>query len=236
MFFSKVTVRAIDGELGDLSDLVCTRSGYGLHQAIWKLFQDPSVAQRDFLYRHENEEGRPVFFVVSQREPVPYGSSWEIRTKPYAPKVREGERMAFSLRANPVRAGKSETNGKHARHDVVMAAKRRLKSENTPRDLWPIEAELIQDEGVNWLKSRAEGYGFRISPDEVRVEGYQQHRYFRNKSKPIRFSTVDYEGFLTVTDPELFVMKGLFRGIGHCKAFGCGMLMVRRTSPRFFPG
>jgi CRISPR system Cascade subunit CasE len=229
MFFSKVTIAVHDGEIGALSDLICGNNGYGLHQAIWKLFQDPSVAQRDFLYRYETEEGKPVFYVVSQREPVPHRYTWEIRTKPYAPKVREGERLAFSLRANPVKAGKNETDGKYARHDVVMAAKKRLKDAKTPRGLWPIEAQLIQEEGVNWLESRSEGYGFQISPDEVRVEGYQQHRYSRNKSKPIRFSTVDYEGFLTVTDPELFVIKGLFRGVGHCKAFGCGMLMVRRV-------
>jgi len=228
MFFSKVRILVHEMELGALSELVCGSDGYRLHQAIWKLFQDSSVTQRDFLYRYENEEGEPVSYVVSKREPRPHKYSWEIRTKPYAPKVCEGERLAFSLRANPVRAGKSETDGKYARHDVVMAAKKRLKSENTHRDRWPLEAELIQEEGVNWLRARAEGCGFRISPDEVRAEGYQQHRYSRNKSKPIRFSTIDYEVFLTVTDPMLFVTKGLFHGIGHCKAFGCGMLMVRR--------
>ncbi len=231
MFFSKVVVCVHDMELGALSNLVSGRDGYGVHQAVWKLFEDPYFTQRDFLYRYENEGGKPVFYMVSQREPTRNTYQWEIRTKPYAPRVREGERLAFSLRANPVRAGKREDKGKllYARHDVVMAAKKRLKSANTPRDQWPLEAELIQDEGVNWLKSRAEAAGFRISPDEVRVEGYQQHRYSRSKSKPIRFSTVDYEGFLTVTDPKLFVINGLFEGIGHCKAFGCGMLMVRRS-------
>lgn len=43
---------------------------------------------------------------------------------------------------------------------------------------------------------------------------------------PFRFSTVDFSGERTVTDPGLFG-TALPTGIGHAKAFGCGLLLVR---------
>jgi CRISPR system Cascade subunit CasE len=43
----------------------------------------------------------------------------------------------------------------------------------------------------------------------------------------IRFSAVDFSGELLVTDPKLF-QQALFDGLGHAKAFGCGLLLVRR--------
>jgi len=48
--------------------------------------------------------------------------------------------------------------------------------------------------------------------------------------KPATFptSTVDFQGILTVTDPELF-RKALYEGLGKSKAFGCGLMLVRRV-------
>jgi CRISPR system Cascade subunit CasE len=39
---------------------------------------------------------------------------------------------------------------------------------------------------------------------------------------------LDYKGVLCVTDTELFKTT-LFNGIGRSKAFGCGLMMVRRV-------
>jgi len=44
------------------------------------------------------------------------------------------------------------------------------------------------------------------------------------------FSSVDFTGELQITDPEKF-RQTLFQGMGRSKAFGCGLLMVRRVVP-----
>ncbi len=43
----------------------------------------------------------------------------------------------------------------------------------------------------------------------------------------IRFSTLDFEGILTVENTNEFT-RMLFAGIGPAKAFGCGLMLVRR--------
>ncbi|MBL7000104.1 MAG: type I-E CRISPR-associated protein Cas6/Cse3/CasE [Gammaproteobacteria bacterium] len=47
------------------------------------------------------------------------------------------------------------------------------------------------------------------------------------KNHNVGFSAVDFTGVLTVTDVDLFKVA-LFNGIGRSKAFGCGMLLIRR--------
>ena len=88
-----------------------------------------------------------------------------------------------------------------------------------------------------WLASRAESLGFRIvdkqSEDgiiepQLKVDRYFQHMlYKQKKGRPIRFSSICYEGILDVGDPERFI-KTLFEGVGRSRSFGCGLMLVRR--------
>lgn len=55
------------------------------------------------------------------------------------------------------------------------------------------------------------------------AEGYTQHR---GKADELRFSSVDFNGELTVADATAFTAT-LTRGVGHAKAFGCGLLLVK---------
>lgn len=201
-------------------------SEYRAHRQIWELFTDGPERKRDFLYRQETFGSMPTFYAVSERKPVNRGGLWHIESKTYDPVLREGQRLAFDLRANPIRT-KCDAEGKHHRHDVVMEVKRKLKQQDPPRTSRPSEPEIVQQAGFVWLATRAELQGFEIKAGEVRADGYRQQRFFKlGKSKPIQFSTIDYTGLLTVTDPEAF-LKMLFTGIGPAKGFGCGMVMVR---------
>ena len=40
--------------------------------------------------------------------------------------------------------------------------------------------------------------------------------------------TLDFGGILTVVDPERFI-EALYQGVGSAKAFGCGLMLVRRA-------
>ena len=58
-------------------------------------------------------------------------------------------------------------------------------------------------------------------------DSYRQHRVFkRGRNYPIRFSTLEYTGLLTVEDPDCF-RQTLFHGIGKSRALGCGLLLVK---------
>jgi CRISPR system Cascade subunit CasE len=140
--------------------------------------------------------------------------------------VRSGARLAFSLRANPVRVRRVSddlADKRRRRDDVVMDAKHAF---GDPRER-PSQAELVQRAGPGWLDERAHRHGFAI--EALQVDGYLQHRlYKRGQERPIRFSTLDYTGILLVREPEVF-RRAVQSGIGHAKAFGCGLLLVRRA-------
>jgi CRISPR system Cascade subunit CasE len=59
----------------------------------------------------------------------------------------------------------------------------------------------------------------------LRADGYQQHR---GKGGGLRLSTVDFTGRLRVHDAAR-LRDALFKGVGHAKAFGCGLLLVKRV-------
>ena len=42
------------------------------------------------------------------------------------------------------------------------------------------------------------------------------------------FSTLDFDGILTVNDPAAFLLA-LSRGFGAAKAYGCGLMLIRRA-------
>jgi len=241
MYFSRVRVSPV--HLQQFAKLF-QYNHYQLHQLLWKLFQDKPDDKRDFLFRQDSDkQGLPVFYLLSKYPPISTDHSFIIETKSYHPQLRTGDTLGFSLRANPVEqsscARTAEENAvlreqrrakglrekeilpqKRIHHDVVMHLKKSLGEEE--RHLYS-QAELEQKAGERWLQERAEKNGFRLL--SVTAQGYLQHHF---KKRQIKISTLDYDGVLQITDPELFVTKALYRGIGRSKAFGCGFLMIRR--------
>ena len=133
MFFSRVRIRP---DVRDLHLLV-SGNGYGVHQLLWKLF--PGEEKRSFLFREEiareqipfrkGVKGEPVFYLVSELQPISDHRIFAVDSKPYAPKLAKGERLAFRLRANPTIARKEEGKKNSPRHDVVMDAQYHLLRE-----------------------------------------------------------------------------------------------------------
>lgn len=205
--------------------------GYAEHQWLWKFFPAPEGAPRDFLFRRRDVQGVPRFYVVSNRQPERHTDTWLVDARDYAPQIEAGDRFAFELRANPVVT--ISKDGKSARHDVVMQEKKRLLNERGLQRWadWqgegrPDLAELIHRTCGAWLNKRAVHCGFEIEADCLTVDGYTQHGSRLKKS--LQFSTVDFTGRLHVADPVAF-RAALFNGIGHAKAFGCGLLLIRRA-------
>jgi len=221
-YFSRVTLKPQKLAPERLASLFCD-DGYKEHQALWHLFSNDSKADRDFLFRRDDLFQGLRYFVISQREPEDRDGLWVIESKHYKPIVQPGQKLAFSLRVNPVVKRKSD-DGKSRRHDVVMDAKRRITSERVEKQMHVLD--VAQKEGAEWLAKRAARYGFSTNEEAIRIEAYYQHRSFK-KDKRISYSTLDISGELTVDNPDLFV-ESLTNGIGPAKAFGCGLLLVRK--------
>jgi CRISPR system Cascade subunit CasE len=233
MYFSVITpedglLRQAVHELTQAPDHGRPAKPYAEHQWLWRFFPSDEDQRRDFVFRRHDLDGVPRFYVVSHRPPGQSSPAWLVRTRAYAPNLVKGQRLSFDLFANPVVSRKDDA-GKSRRHDVVMQAKKRLMAARgldtwanwTPQDGRPELYDLVQDECLQWLASRASTHGFIVSA--AMVDTYQQNIA---GAREIRFSTVNFSGELVVTDPERF-QNVLFNGLGHAKAFGCGLLLVR---------
>jgi CRISPR system Cascade subunit CasE len=88
-------------------------------------------------------------------------------------------------------------------------------------------AEMVDAAAINWLRMRGPAIGLEIDIQQLRRDGYRQHVASRSGGTPLRFSSLDFDGCATVTDPQRLT-EALFAGVGHSKGFGCGLLLVRR--------
>lgn len=119
----------------------------------------------------------------------------------------------------------------HAKHQLAQRLGRKGWKEIPQNDRPPLY-ELVHEAVSNWFcgdeanEGIAARNGFCANPAQLRLNGYRQHR-MRRKQTDIQVSTVDISGLLTVREPELFV-AALHNGIGKAKAFGCGLMLVRR--------
>lgn len=181
------------------------------HRLLWSLFADDPDRRRDFLWR---EDRKGVFYVLSARPPRDRLNLFFVESKPFETRLRAGDRLRFVLRANAVvtRGGK--------RHDVVMDCMRRLEGNRAA-----LRERCMREAGEQWLRGQGARNGFDLRG--IVVEGYHQHRLPRRHGSPARFSTLDMRGAITVTDPEIFLRR-ITRGFGHARAFGCGLMLIRR--------
>lgn len=224
MYFSRITLPSNVRQTSDPWEIF--QSPYTLHQSIWEMFSDNVDRKRDFIYRLDKQGIRPVVYAVSSRLPDQGSEVWNVESKPYSPKIKQGTRLSFMLRANPVVSKRDENNKQH-RHDVVMEFKSCLKAKKLPKREMPTMTAIAQEAGRNWLAARAEANGFFVQSDDIRADGYRQERFAKRGGRQIRYSTLDFLGQLTVTEPDIFLDK-LFKGIGPAKGFGCGLMLVKR--------
>ena len=225
-WLSRITPRSDIGhrQLVDLGDL----DPYGQHQALWKLFEVPRENRREraeFLFRTEQKNGLPVFYVLSQQKPQDHASLWHIEPKSYRPDIRTGDRLTFKLRVNPTVARPGENGGNSKRHDVVMDAKKRMGWKDLADDARPTLAHLAYETGACWLRDREERLGCAIDNHSLQIDGYRTWRSRGRKN--IELSMLDFEGSLVINNQARF-LEALLLGLGRAKSFGCGLLLVRR--------
>lgn len=185
------------------------RNPYEWHRSIWKLFPEKSKDDdRDFLFTClDRRSGRNVSAILLSKGEPKYRSGEEIELVGESKSLadlcfKSGQVLRFKLIANPTKV-LTEQN----------AEKRKIR------------VPLIKEEQqVLWLKRKLDG----IAVLESIVTQNETPLYFNRKGKGGKIVPVNFEGILKVIDSEKF--KEIYlSGIGPAKAFGCGLMLVRRA-------
>lgn len=226
MYFSRIRLRT-DVDTSELANQLCQQNTYSEHQQLWRLFDDNPDAKRDFLFRRDDSNGWPQFYLLSNRRPNDRNGVWQIEQRDYRPQLQAGQRLAFSLRANPTITRKNSNTGKHQRHDLVMDIKTKTGWRKRPQEQRPLQTAIWQQAGEQWLAPRLQRAGAKL--EIVSAEHYQQHKERKKHQKTaISYSSLDLKGTLIITDPGRFLPL-LTEGIGPAKSLGCGLLLIRRV-------
>lgn len=236
LLISRARLRAGHGEaLSSIAPILMpaepgARAGHA-HRLVWLLFQHEPDRDRDFLWR---EDGQGNYLILSRQRPADPCGLFDLDTKEFSPQVAAGDRLGFALRANAVAARKGarsvadlQSRARGKRVDVVMDALHSVPSGERPAR----RAELTDKAARAWLDEQGSRAGFSILSHTVnayeRIDVADRARPGRRSRAGI--AVLDLEGTLTVTDPETFVGK-VSRGFGSAKAFGCGLMLLRRVS------
>ena len=75
-FLSKITIHPAAGARELLR--IARVDAYGIHELVWHLFSDHAARQRDFLFRLERNQGRPLLYVLSERRPDANGRALQV--------------------------------------------------------------------------------------------------------------------------------------------------------------
>jgi CRISPR system Cascade subunit CasE len=224
MFLSKVTLQSSTHSAIELSKLGAN-GPYASHQLLWKLFTNED--ERNFLFREEfGQSGLPLFFVLSKSQPQNDHTLFSVQTKRFEPKLFIGQRLTYKLRVNPT-VCLTDDAGKSKRHDVLMHAKYHLAKDERQNKQ---NLKTIMDAAAQaWISDpkRLQKWGVQLDmlPE---IESYSQHQSQKKLGNPIRFSSVDFAGILTIKEPNIFIGQ-LSNGFGRAKSLGCGLMLVKST-------
>jgi CRISPR system Cascade subunit CasE len=175
------------------------------------------------LWRVDRDDAAaPVLWVVSPERPSLDALAEEAgrsvdglvyQTRPYdvlLDRLSEGQVYAFKLAANASRSGRaSPESARTQRFGHVTAAQQ-----------------------LEWLVARAPRHGFSFPPTvggepDVVVVGASRSSFRRDQGR-VTVRVSEFAGRLRVTDP-VALRRALTQGIGHARAYGCGLLTLARS-------
>jgi CRISPR system Cascade subunit CasE len=199
-------------------------SPQAMHAAVLASFPGPDQHTGDgarTLWRIDERPDRQLtLYIVSPGQPDlthlveqagwPTVSAWE--TRPYdtfLQTLATGQRWAFRLTANPTH---------NVRTTDDAPGTQRL-------------GHVTADYQLQWLLKRTNRAGFTISEQpngnhNLVIHRRQTRRFTRKQGqRPVTLVTATYDGVLVITDPEA-MRYTLTAGIGHARAYGCGLLTL----------
>jgi CRISPR system Cascade subunit CasE len=162
------------------------------------------------LWRVDELNGRQYLLIVSQEETLNSAQLGAIESKRYdnfLNNLQQGQKWRFRLTANPT---------------VCREGKRRPLTVSG-QQMYYTDKEGNQQPG--WLTKRAQAHGFELDSLEVRKSDDVEFR--KNDRNVVTVRVSELEGVLTITDADK-LRSAMTEGIGHGKAYGCGLLTLVR--------
>lgn len=152
--------------------------------------------------------GRPDLTHLVEQAGWPTTATWDTREyDPLLATLRPGQLWAFRLTANPVHSGRKTPESKETQRFGHLRA---------------VDQE-------HWLLQRAARCGFAVATQQDGQPNLRLHRRqaqsFKRGALSVTLTTVTYDGVLEVTAGDAF-RAALISGIGHAKAYGCGLLTL----------
>lgn len=208
------------------------------HRLLWTLM--PETMQRAahassgsgqkaaFLWRAApDRHGASSWYVLGPR-PRDGSAFFEIDTKPWALSLAAGDRLAFDITVNATVSRMVDPAGGRdgrQRADVVMDAihaAERSAGSTSPRAM--LRNTLAKVALTSWWDAQGGRNGF--TTDALNVVNYSTVQLDGRRSARIGIGHIT--GILQVRDPESFSRR-VTMGLGRAKAFGCGLLLLRRA-------
>lgn len=184
-----------------LMDAKLTRNPYEIHRHLWRLFPDMPEDKRSFLYRVSyGKDNDPLRILMQSLN---------------EPSATENVKGCVLLR-------KKVFNPSFKKEDrfhfvlCVNPTKQLLKE----RCRVPL---IDEDQLINWLKKKLENAACLENAEITE----KRNLYFRKDGKAGKIATVSFSGQVSVKDPAT-MHTTLEQGLGRAKAFGCGLMLVRR--------
>ncbi len=186
-------------------------NAYEWHRSLWSLF--PSEAPGSlapFLYHIERMNLVKGARVLMQSLKSPQGKSVYasiLATKQLEPVYNAGQYLRFMLRANPVKCITDSSDNPNKR--------------NKGKCRVPI---IKEEEQHDWVRRKLAGIA-QIKSIDSRIN---PPLYFRKGSRAGKINPVTFNGILEIIDGTAMALL-IERGIGPAKAFGCGLMLVKRA-------
>ncbi|MBN2435150.1 MAG: type I-E CRISPR-associated protein Cas6/Cse3/CasE [Spirochaetes bacterium] len=207
MYLSKLSLNLRSKEVRrDLADC------YQMHRSIYNCFPSKDEGgSGSIVYRVEDYQNTllnhrqitQVVLVVSEKEP-----GWHNLSDIY---LSDNQIMQYAEKIECIAND--------------MSFRFLLKANPTKKNDGKRIALRTYDDRQKWALRKAKDNGFELIDLSVRSDSIQKSD--SKKGHELVFNTVYYEGFLRVTDVNLF-KKALCVGIGSAKAFGYGLLTIAR--------
>lgn len=177
-------------------------------RALWRVDTTAAGALQLYLV----SPGKPdLTHLVGQAGSLHSAEAWTTRAYDgLLASLCPGQRWAFRLTANPTHSGRKTPDAK-----------------DTQRF-----GRLRTTEQAEWLLNRETRCGFTVTSQGDGNPNLMVHRRqtltFRRGARTVTLTTATFDGVLEVTDPNAF-RQALTLGIGHAKAYGCGLLTIAPT-------
>jgi CRISPR system Cascade subunit CasE len=172
---------------------------YRIHQRLCLAFREPGrvlfrLEERPNLRLLVQSPGEPDWQLAFADHPV---LSAPPRSKPFRPALVVGQRLRFSLRANPT-----------------------VKRDGSRHGLFKEDAQIA------WLHRKGEQGGFQPLSVQARGGTVQVSCKSRHHDEGLqRHYAVEFNGLLQIIDVDRFITT-LGNGIGSGKAYGFGLLTI----------